>query len=43
MPNDFDDFDKAVRKILSVSREEMKRQEGEWKRQRANENPMFRI
>jgi hypothetical protein len=29
-------FDATVRKVLSVSHEEMKQREEEWKRQRAN-------
>ena len=32
---EFEQFDATVRKILSVSREELKRREDEWKRQRA--------
>jgi hypothetical protein len=32
-------FDAAVRKLLSVSREEFRRREEEWKRQRAGQKP----
>ena len=35
-------FDATVRKVLSVSREELNRREEEWKRQRANEKPRGR-
>lgn len=36
MPNrEFERFDATVRKVLSVSHEELKRREAEWKRQRA--------
>lgn len=31
---EFKNFDAAIRKILSVSHEELKRREEEWKRQR---------
>ena len=31
---EFEKFDATVRKVLSVSREELKRREEEWKRQR---------
>lgn len=35
MPSrEFEEFDATVRKVLSVSREELKRREAEWKRQR---------
>jgi hypothetical protein len=32
---EFDKFDAAVRKLMTVSRDELKRREVEWKRQRA--------
>lgn len=32
---DFEKFDSTVRKVLSVSREELQRREKEWKRKRA--------
>lgn len=35
--NEADKFDAGVRKILSVSREELKRREEQWKRERAKE------
>ncbi len=31
---EFEAFDNAVRKVLSVSREELQRRENEWKRKR---------
>jgi hypothetical protein len=33
--NEFENFDSTVRKILSVSHEELQRREKEWKRNRA--------
>jgi hypothetical protein len=33
--NEFDKFDATMRRVLSVSREELQRREEEWKRQRA--------
>ena len=33
--SDFEKFDNTVRKVLSVSREELLRREREWKRKRA--------
>jgi hypothetical protein len=39
---EFERFDAGVRKILTVSREELKRREEEWKRQRAGEKPRGR-
>jgi len=33
--SEFERFDAGVRKILSVSREELKRREEQWKRERA--------
>jgi hypothetical protein len=33
--NEFEKFDAVVRKVLSVSREELKKREKKWKRQRA--------
>jgi hypothetical protein len=35
-------FDKTVRKVLSVSREELKRREEEWKRKREGQKPRGR-
>jgi hypothetical protein len=35
-------FDATVRKVLSISREELKRREEEWKRQRAGQKPRGR-
>jgi predicted phage gp36 major capsid-like protein len=35
-PSDAEKFDAGVRKILSVSREELKRREEEWKRNQAD-------
>ncbi len=32
---EFEKFDKTVKKVLSVSREELQRREEEWKRKRA--------
>jgi hypothetical protein len=32
--NEFKIFDKDMRKILSVSRDELKRREGEWKKKK---------
>ena len=34
--NDAEKFDAVVRKVLSVSHDELKRREGEWKRQHAD-------
>lgn len=34
---EFEQFDATVRKVLSVSREELKRREIEWKREREKE------
>jgi hypothetical protein len=34
--NEFQNFDNAMKKILSVSHEELQRREKEWKRKRAN-------
>lgn len=39
---EFSEFDKTVRRVLSVSREELRRREEEWKRQRAGEKPRGR-
>lgn len=36
MQTESDQFDATVRKVLSVSRDELKRREAEWKKQRAN-------
>lgn len=33
--SEFDRFDATVKKVLSVSREELQKREKEWKRQRA--------
>jgi hypothetical protein len=33
--NEFEKFDSAIKKILSVSHDELKRREKEWKKQRA--------
>jgi hypothetical protein len=33
--SEFDKFDDTMRKILSVSHDELKRREAEWKRERA--------
>ena len=33
--NEFERFDAAVREVLSVSHDELKRREEEWKRERA--------
>lgn len=33
-PNDFERFDAAVNKILSISHDELMRREGKWKKQR---------
>jgi hypothetical protein len=35
MKSEFEKFDAGVRKILSVSREELRRREEQWKRERA--------
>jgi hypothetical protein len=35
MTTQFDKFDAVVRKVLSVSREELQKREKEWKRERA--------
>jgi len=35
MKTDFEKFDATVRKVLSVSHEELQRREREWKRMRA--------
>jgi hypothetical protein len=35
MKNEFDKFDATLRKVLSVSREELQRREKEWKQKRA--------
>ena len=40
--SEFDRFDAGVRKVLSVSRDELKRREDEWKRQRAGQKPRGR-
>jgi hypothetical protein len=40
--SDFTAFDATVRKVLSVSREEIKRREEEWKRQSASQKPRGR-
>jgi len=42
MASEFKKFDATVRKVLSVSREELKRREEEWKRQRAGQKPRGR-
>ncbi|HZQ22548.1 MAG TPA: hypothetical protein VFA89_07080 [Terriglobales bacterium] len=34
-PNEFEKFDNTMRKVLSVSHEELKRREEKWKRDRA--------
>lgn len=34
--SEFERFDATMRKVLSVSHEELKRREEEWKRERAN-------
>jgi hypothetical protein len=39
---EFTKFDAVVRKVLSVSREELKRREEDWKHQRANQKPRGR-
>lgn len=39
---EFTKFDATVRKVLSVSRDELKRREEEWKRQRAVQKPRGR-
>jgi len=36
MSKEFRKFDATVRKVLSVSHDELKRREAEWKRQHAN-------
>lgn len=35
MKTEFEKFDSTVKKVLSVSREEMQKREEEWKRKRA--------
>jgi len=35
MNNEFDKFDAVMKKVLSVSHDELKRREREWKRKRA--------
>jgi hypothetical protein len=40
---EFDRFDAGVRKILSVSREELKRREEQWKRERAEKKRKSKI
>lgn len=35
MPSDFEKFDTTVRKVLSVSHEELQRRDREWRRKRA--------
>lgn len=39
---DSERFDATVRKVLSVSREELRRREEEWKRKRTGQNPRGR-
>jgi hypothetical protein len=34
MKSEFEDFDRSIRKLLSVSREELRRREKEWKEAR---------
>ena len=41
-PSEFEQFDRGVRRVLSVSREELKRREEEWKRQRTGQKPRGR-
>jgi hypothetical protein len=38
-PTEFDKFDATMRKVLSVSHEELKRREVKWKRERAKKKP----
>lgn len=40
--SEFRAFDKTVRKVLSVSRDELARREEEWKRERAGQKPRGR-
>jgi len=42
-PTDFEKFDAAVRKILSVSHDELKRRERAWKRKRARKKASRKI
>ncbi len=37
-PSEFDRFDAAMRKVLSVSHEELQRREKKWKKERAAKN-----
>ncbi len=39
MTSEFDNFDKAARKILSVSRDELRRREEKWKEGRNKRKP----
>lgn len=39
---EFERFDATIRRVLSVSRDELKKREAEWKRQRAGQKPRGR-
>jgi len=47
-PSEFEQFDSVMRKVLSVSHEELRRREAEWKRthkrnKRAKSSPASRV